>query len=81
MEIDGKKLASLDDATLARLIYDVTRSMGLPEERCRRMAGNAPALRLMLSRASEEELKRVLSTIGETKAAEILASIDKEKRR
>lgn len=81
MEFDAKKLEALDDAALADLIYEVTRSMGMDESRARRMAQNAPSLRVMLSKASDRELRRIVSMVGEEKAAEIVSNIkNKEKK-
>lgn len=81
MEFDGRKLASLDDASLAKLIYEVVKAMGLPEEKARQMASNAPMLRVMLSKASDKELSRIMSAVGEKKAAEILASVNPKEER
>lgn len=80
MDFDAKKLASLDDNTLAELIFEVTRSMGMSDDKARRMAQNAPSLRLMLSKASDKDLKRIVSAVGEDKAAEILSKVNKEKQ-
>ena len=80
MEFDAKKLASLDDRALGDLIYEVTRSMGMSEEKARRMAQNAPALRVMLAKASDKELKRIVSAVGEDKAAEILSKVNKKEK-
>ena len=79
MEIDRTKLNALDNESLKSLIYQVCRAMGLPEERARRMAGNAPALRGMLARAGDKELERIVGAVGEAKAAEILSSVTKPK--
>lgn len=81
MEIDAKKLASLDDASLAKLIYEVTRSMGMNDERARRMAQNAPSLRVMLSKASDKDLNRIVSMVGEKKAAEILSNVNQKEEK
>lgn len=81
MEFDAKKLSSLNDAALADLIYEVTRSMGMEEARARRMAQNAPALRLMLSKASEQDLRRIVSMVGEEKAAKILSDIKRQEKK
>lgn len=75
MEIDTKKLAALDEERLSAMIYEVCRSMGMNEEKARKMAGNAPAMRIMLSRASEKDLNRIVSMVGEKRAAEILAGL------
>ena len=80
MEFDAKKLASLDDRALGELIYEVTRSMGMSEEKARRMAQNAPALRVMLAKTSDKELKRIVSAVGEDKAAEILSKVNKKEK-
>lgn len=81
MEFDAKKLSSLDDSALAELIYEVTRSMGMDDTRARRMAQNAPALRLMLSKASEQDLRRIVSMVGEEKAAKILSDIKRQEKK
>ena len=81
MEFDAKKLSSLDDKTLAELIFEVTRSMGMTEEKAKHMAQNAPALRKMLAKASDKELSRILSMVGEEKANEILSSINKKEKK
>lgn len=81
MEIDAKKLASLDDAALAKLIFEVGCSMGMGEERARRMAKNAPALRGMLAKASDKDLNRIVSMVGEEKAAELLAAVNKKEKK
>lgn len=80
MQIDGKKLANLDDESMAKLIYEVTKAMGLSDERARRMAANAPSLRQMLSRASERDLNRIVNMVGEKKAAEILSEVNKKEK-
>ncbi len=80
MEFDAKKLASLDDRALADLIFEVTRSMGMSEDKARRMAQNAPSLRVMLAKASDKDLNRIVSAVGEDKAAEILSKVNKEKQ-
>lgn len=76
MEIDARKLAALDEAKLATMIYEVCRSMGMSEEKARKMAQNAPAMRSMLAKASEKDLNRIVSMVGEKRAAEILAGIE-----
>jgi len=81
MDFDAKKLASLDDRALADLIYEVTRSMGMKEEKARRMAQNAPALRVMLAQASDKELNRIVSAVGEDKAAEILSKVNNKEKK
>lgn len=80
MEFDAKKLASLDDGSLAELIYEVARSMGMSEDKARRMAQNAPALRVMLSKASDKELRRIVSVVGEEKAAAILSNLNQKEK-
>lgn len=77
MEIDRNKLARLDNESLASLIYQIAKAMGLPEDRARRMAANAPMLRGMLAHASDRDLQRIISTVGEAKAAKILSSVEK----
>ena len=81
MEFDAKKLASLDDKALGELIYEITRSMGMSDERARRMAKNAPSLRVMLAKASDKELNRIVSAVGEDKAAAILSKINKKEEK
>ena len=76
MEIDTKKLAALDEASLSAMIYEVARSMGLGEEKARRMASNAPAIRVMLAKASDRDVNRLVSMIGEKRAAEILSGVN-----
>ena len=80
MEFDAKKLAALDDRALADLIYEVTRSMGMKEAKARQMAQNAPALRVMLSKASDKELRRIVSAVGEDKAAAILSNLNQKEK-
>ena len=79
MEIDRNKLANLDEESLRSLIYQVCSAMGLPEERARRMAANAPILRGMLARAGERDMQKIVNAVGEEKAAEILSSVGKPK--
>lgn len=81
MEFDAKKLAALDDQALAELIYEVSRSMGMREDKAKRMAQNAPALRVMLAKASDQELRRIVSAVGEEKAAEILSAVNKKEKK
>lgn len=81
MEFDAKKLAALDDAALGKLIYEVTRSMGMDEARARRMAQNAPSLRVMLAKASDRELRRIVSMVGEEKANEILSNLNQKEKK
>jgi len=78
MEIDRKKLEALDEKTLGDMIYRVVRAMGLSEERARKMAANAPAMRVMLTRASDRDLARIVAAVGDKKAAEILSAIEKK---
>lgn len=80
MEIDAKKLATLDEASLSSMIYEVARSLGLNEEKARRMSGNAPAIRAMLNKASERDLNRIVSMLGEKRAGEILSKVNQNER-
>ncbi len=78
MKIDREKLSSLDERKLADMIYQTVRAMGFSEERARKMAANAPAMRVMLMKASDKDLNRIVSAVGEQRAGEILSSIKKE---
>lgn len=78
MVIDRTKLEALDDKTLGDMIYSAVRAMGFSEERARKMAQNAPAMRVMLTKASDRDLQRIVSFVGEKKAADILGAIEKK---
>lgn len=78
MEIDRKKLEALDDGTLGDMIYRVVRAMGLGEARAKKMAANAPAMRVMLTRASDGDLARIIAAVGDKRASEILSAIEKK---
>ncbi|MBR2986864.1 MAG: hypothetical protein IKC63_02475 [Clostridia bacterium] len=78
MKIDRDKLQSLDEKALGELIEKVVRAMGLGEARARRMAQNAPMIRMMLLRASDRDLERIVSAVGDEKASELLSSLEKK---
>ena len=78
MEIDRKKLEALDEKSLADLIYRVVRAMGLSDERARKMAANAPSVRLMLLKASDRDLAKIVTAVGEKRAGEILSAVEKK---
>lgn len=78
MVIDRRKLESLDENTLRDMIYQVVRAMGFSDDRARKMASNAPAMRAMLAKASDRDLQRIVSAVGDKKAAEILSAIEKK---
>lgn len=78
MKIDREKLSSLDEKTLANMIYEVVCAMGFSKERAKRMAENAPRMRAMLAGASERDLQRIVSMVGEKKASELLSSVAKK---
>ena len=46
MDFDAKKLASLDDNTLAELIFEVTRSMGMSDDYEDAIAAGATMIRV-----------------------------------
>jgi len=53
----------------------------MKEEKARRMAQNAPALRVMLAQAADKELNRIVSAVGEDKAAEILSKVNNKEKK
>ena len=78
MEIDRKKLEALDEQTLSDMIYRVVRAMGFDDSRAKKMAGNAPMMRMMLLKASDRDLSRIVTAVGEKKASEILSAVEKK---
>ncbi|MBQ7364937.1 MAG: hypothetical protein IJW46_05010 [Clostridia bacterium] len=77
MKIDRDKVASLDEKALHDMIYQVVRAMGFSKERAEKMAANAPAMRLMLMKASDRDLERIVAAVGEKKAKELLSGVEK----
>lgn len=77
MKIDRAKLEALDEKTLADMIFRVVRAMGFSEDRARKMAANAPAMRVMLAKASDRDLEKIVSAVGEKQASDILGAIEK----
>ena len=78
MEIDRKKLEALDEKTLLDMIYRVVRAMGFDDARAKKMAANAPMMRMMLLKASDRDLSRIVTAVGEKKASEILSAVEKK---
>lgn len=78
MKIDRAKLEALDEKTLADMIFRVVRAMGFSEDRARKMAANAPAMRVMLAKASDRDLEKIVSAVGEKQASDILGAIEKK---
>ncbi len=72
MTIDPNRLKGIDVETLAGMIYEITRSMGMSEEKARAAAQNAGNVKKTLENADERQLNRILSMIGDRRAAEIL---------
>lgn len=72
MNIDPSRLQGLDEATLAGMIYDIVRSMGMGEEKARAAAASAGQIKKTLENADERQIRRILSMVGDKRATEIL---------
>ncbi len=73
MQIDMSRIKELNESELSALIYEVTRAMGMSEAKARRAASNSAGVKAMLLSAKESDLQKLVSSIGEKKAEEILS--------
>ena len=72
MNVDPSRLKGIDEKTLAGMIYDIVRSMGMSEEKARAAAQNAGSVKATLENADERQIKRILSVIDDRRAEDIL---------
>ena len=75
MQIDRNKLAALtalDDREFAEVIYNALKSSGANESAARSAMSAAPIIKAKLKNASQKDIDRIISFIGEKTASDIL---------
>lgn len=82
MQIDKTsldRLLSLDDATLARTINLLCAAAGIPAEKASSAVGNLRMVRSSLSNATEEDIKKAMSILGEERASALFNMLGGDK--
>jgi hypothetical protein len=71
-----RQAARLDDESFAKLLSAVTRALGASERQISTMLSSSGAVRAMISRASDRDIRSLAARIGREKTSEILGMID-----
>lgn len=71
-----RQAARLDDESFSKLLFAVTKALGASDRQIGTMMSNGAAIRAMISRSSEKDLRSLARRIGKEKTAEILKMID-----
>lgn len=78
-KIDSSALRALSTDELAKALYAISISMGASEAKAVKAANNAYTFKRMLEKATDADLARILSSVGEEKAKQILNDIKDKK--
>ena len=71
-----KRATSLDDESFRRLASVVARALGASDRQIAMMTSNCGAMRAMIDRASDRDIRSLARKIGAEKTTEILGMID-----
>ncbi len=71
-----KRATSLDDESFRKLVPIVARALGASDRQIAMMTSNSGAIRAMIYRASDRDIRSLARKIGSEKTAEILEMID-----
>ncbi len=80
MQIDKAKLtalAHLDDREFGEIIYKALKASGAGEAAARSAMNAAPIIKSKLKNASDKDIDRIVSFIGERTASDILGGMGK----
>ena len=71
-----RRATSLDDESFKKLVPIVARALGASERQTAMMTSNCGAIRAMIMRASDKDIRSLARKIGSEKTVEILEMID-----
>ncbi len=71
-----RKLATLEDKTFSNLLSSVVAALGASRSQASMMIANSGAIRMMISRASDNDIRKLAARLGPQKTKEILDIID-----
>ncbi len=73
-----RRLTALDEKSFVSLLSSVVTALGASGKQAAMMTANSGAIRAMISRASDNDIRKLASRLGPQKTGEILAIIDEK---
>jgi len=71
-----RRASELDNESFSKLLFAVTRALGASDRQISMMMSSPGAIRSMIAKASDRDLRSLAGRIGKEKTSEILGIID-----